>query len=323
MSYNLIKTLTDFEHELPKLMKLSLKMNKMVNLKGIDRFPALTYLKLSRNNIDNIQEVNRLSILKYLKGISLYKNPLAEDKQIYTNAILTACPNLESLDHNACGDMKKRGDRDVLQESKISKDRLEDKSDIVAETVSASNGFGTTTTTGAKWNKKQSSTGIAKVAPPETAEFQNQKLAMVKGINSDDKFTGQRQTSVDKIAADRRDKENRDTEYKFDEGMDDDDDDKDAVSPTAEEEDDIFSMNPKSMATVKLAFERKVKEKTSLLGSSTKKDEEIWLGTPTHPIGYFKRIGGNNYKVVGDGLWMLMAAKTVAIKSIDEVHYDD
>lgn len=319
LSYNQIKSLADFEGELPKLMKLSLKMNKMVALKGIDRFPALTYLKLSRNNIESIQEVAKLSSLKNLKGISLYKNPLADDKQLYTASILAACPNLESLDHNACGDMKKRVERDGLQDSKMSKEKIEDtRSELIAEPGSASNGFAAGSSAATKWSKKQSSTGLSKATASEKPEFQNQKIAMVKGFDSGEKFTGQRQNSLDKAGLEKREKEHRETDYKFDEAMDDDDDDKEPVTP-AEEDDDIFAMNPKSLATVKIAFDRKVKERAALLGSSNKKDEEVWLGTPTHPIGYFKRVGGNNYKIVGDGLWMLMAAKTVAIKSIDEV----
>lgn len=300
-------------------MKLSLKMNKLINLKGIDQFPALTYLKLSRNNIESIQEVSKLSALKYLKGISLYKNPLADDKQAYSAAVMSACPNLESLDHNACGDIKKKMDKDGLQDSKLSREKLDDKTEPAIETISVSNGFNFGAAPSTKWSKKQSSTGISKNTGVEGAEFQNQKIAMAKNFGGEEKFTGQRQTSLEKSSIDKREKENRETEYKFDEGMDEDDDDKDAASPPVEEEDDIFSMNPKSLATVKLAFERKVKERTTLLGSSSKKDEEIWLGSPTRPIGYFKRVGGNNYKVVGDGIWMLMAAKTVAIKSIDEV----
>lgn len=301
-------------------MKLSLKMNKMINLKGIEHFPALAYLKLSRNNIENLQEINKLSSLKQLKGISLYKNPLADDKQLYTSAVLSACPQLESLDHNACGDMKKKIEKDALQDSKISKERVEEnKNDQLLDNISTSNGF-TANSTNPKWSKKLSSSGISKLTA-EKPEFQNQKIAMVKNFESGDRFTGQRQTSLEKSALEKRDKENRETEYKFDEAMDEDDDEKEAATPNDEDE-DIFSMNPKSLTTVKLAFDRKIKERSCLLGSSPKKDEEIWLGTPTHPIGYFKRVGGNNYKIVGDGIWMLMAAKTVAIKSIDEVRSD-
>lgn len=303
-------------------MKLSLKMNKMVNLKGINNFPALTYLKLSRNNLEDIEELAKLSTLKNLKGISLYKNPLAEDKTQYTSAVLSACPQLESLDHNSCGDTKKKQDKDSAHDSKISKEKIDydSKADQPSEMVSASNGFGANSTT-TKWSKKQSTTAMSKTTSNDKPEFQNQKIAMAKGYITDEKFgPAPRHNSLEKSSLDKREKEIRETEYRFDEAMDEDDDDKDASSPNPEEEDDIFAMNPKSLTTVKIAFERKIKERSAYLGSSGKKDEEIWLGTPTHPIGYFKRIGGNNYKIVGDGLWMLMAAKTVAIKSIDEVN---
>ena len=41
-----------------------------------------------------------------MKGVSLYKNPLAEEKQTYTKVVLGVCKNLESLDHNEVEEIK-------------------------------------------------------------------------------------------------------------------------------------------------------------------------------------------------------------------------
>jgi hypothetical protein len=38
--------------------------------------------------------------------VSLYKNPLADDKLVYTKVVLGVCKNLESLDHNDVEEMK-------------------------------------------------------------------------------------------------------------------------------------------------------------------------------------------------------------------------
>jgi Leucine-rich repeat (LRR) protein len=131
LSYNQIESLSTFQGELPKLVKLSLKKNKLKSLVNIGNFPALTYLKLSRNNLESLSELARLSKLKALKGISLYKNPLEEDRAQYTQAILAACPQLESLDHNSCTEARKRGsspEPDGFQFKQDKDDRL-DKAD--------------------------------------------------------------------------------------------------------------------------------------------------------------------------------------------------
>lgn len=333
LSYNSIRSLIDFDGELPKLLKLSLKMNKIQTLKNIDRFPSLAYLKLSRNNLEQLTEVDRLAALKQLRGVSLYKNPLADQKHAYVSAVMTACPQLESLDHNACNDVKKLAERDT---DAVSRDRVDDKSKTEEKSplLSAVTHLRTPVDHSTKNKKTLSAAGVTAattvskmMAGSEAPEFQNQKIAMVRGFVSDERSAGLRQTSLEKSSLEKKDsrdhREPRETEYKFDEAMDEDDDDKEAASPQADDNEDIFAMNPKSLVTVKLAWDRRVRDKGVLFGSSGRKDEEVWLGTPTHPIGYFKRVSGNNYKVVGDGLWMLMAAKTVAIKSIDEVGLAD
>ena len=90
----------------------------------------------------------------------------------------------------------------------------------------------------------------------------------------------------------------------------------------ASDTEDIYSLNPKSITTVKMAFDKKLKEKQGTLGLQVKKDEEVWLGNPQHPVGYFKKVGINNYKIIGDGMWLFIASKVVNIKAIEEVVFD-
>lgn len=327
LSYNQVKTLDDFPGEMPKLVKLSLKKNVMENLKGIENFPALTYLKLSRNNIGSLNDLKKLSGLKLLKGISLYKNPLAEEKQLYTVAVLAACPYLESLDHNPCADIRKKfqqdGILDDLPPSEVVDERPDTRPDSASGVASSSLGFNTGGGSGSNWAARNGSALVGQQSSTsgDGAGFKNQKLAMMKGFSKQTvKPNAPRVSSLEKSTGDNRERQIvQDAEFKFDEQPDDDEDtEKDVRTPGADD-DDIFSLNPKALSTVKLAFEKKVKEKPCVIGSSSKKDEEIWLGSPTHPIGYFKRVSNSNYKVVGDGLWMLMASKTIVIKLIEEV----
>lgn len=95
----MISGLANINFGLKSLVKLSLKKNRLVKLKGIEKFPKVNYLKLSRNNITSMNEVQRLGSLDQLKGVSLYKNPVSEDKAVYTKSLMTICKNLESLDH--------------------------------------------------------------------------------------------------------------------------------------------------------------------------------------------------------------------------------
>jgi len=92
-------SLGGFKSQMSRMVKLSLKKNQMIDLKGIESFPNLTYLKLSRNNISSLVEIRRLGGLRGLKGVSLYKNPISEDKPLYTKIVLSICRRLESLDH--------------------------------------------------------------------------------------------------------------------------------------------------------------------------------------------------------------------------------
>lgn len=327
MSYNLVRSIEDFPGELPKLVKMSLKKNSMENLRGIECFPSLTYLKLSRNNISDIQELKRLSNLGNLKGISLYKNPLSEDKKVYTIAVLSACHQLESLDHNSCSDIRKRFEQEGLIDDLPRSEIIDDKDipgDSVSGIIASTTAYRPSNTTGNSWMPKYPSPNLAQSSVSgDSSAFKNQKLAMVKGLTKQaTKNSLARVASQDKSSLEYRDKidaKDQDSKYEDAGDEDEDDTDKESRSPAAED-DDIFSLNPKVLATVKLAFDKKLKERVFVIGSVSKKDEEVWLGSPTHPIGYFKRISNNNYKVVGDGLWMLMASKTTTIKLIEEVN---
>lgn len=94
--------------KLRKLVKLSLKKNKIIDLKGIENFVNLNYLKLSRNNIKSLVEVKRLGNIPELKGVSLYRNPINDDKKLYAGVILGICKNLESLDHTSVEEIRKK-----------------------------------------------------------------------------------------------------------------------------------------------------------------------------------------------------------------------
>lgn len=107
LSYNQIESLHGFKGQLLKLVKMSLKKNKMNSLANIEAFPNVNYLKLSRNNIDSFSEIKKLAKLRSLKGVSLYDNPVGEDKRSYCIAVLQICPFLETLDHKSCHEVKK------------------------------------------------------------------------------------------------------------------------------------------------------------------------------------------------------------------------
>lgn len=118
---------------LKKLVKLSLKKNKIIDLKGIENFPNLNYLKLSRNNIASLIEVKRLGNIPELKGVSLYRNPINDDKKLYAGVILGICKNLESLDHTSVEEIRKKYglSEDQEDEGQGSDDEIEgsDRSD--------------------------------------------------------------------------------------------------------------------------------------------------------------------------------------------------
>lgn len=118
LSYNQVESLHGFKGQLQKLVKLSLKKNKMNSLANIEAFPNVNYLKLSRNCIDSFAEVKKLAKLRTLKGVSLYDNPVCEDKRAYCLAVLQLCPFLETLDHKSCLEVKKAHeikDEDLLR----------------------------------------------------------------------------------------------------------------------------------------------------------------------------------------------------------------
>lgn len=108
LSYNEIVSLKNTNLRLKRLVKLSLKKNKLVDLKGIENFPHLNYLKLSRNSIESLVEVKRLGNLPELKGVSLYRNPINDDKKLYASVILRICKKLESLDHTSVEEIRKK-----------------------------------------------------------------------------------------------------------------------------------------------------------------------------------------------------------------------
>jgi hypothetical protein len=120
LSYNQVESLHGFKGQLPKLVKLSLKKNKMNSLANIEAFPNVNYLKLSRNLIDSYAEVKKLAKLRSLKGVSLYDNPVGEDKRAYCIAVLQICPFLETLDHKSCLEVKKS--HDIKEEDLLKRD---------------------------------------------------------------------------------------------------------------------------------------------------------------------------------------------------------
>ena len=336
LSYNQIESLSTFQSELPKLVKLSLKKNKMKSLINISNFPALTYLKLSRNNLENLSELSRLSKLKSLKGISLYKNPLEEDKTLYVQTVLAACPYLESLDHNNIADVKKgsvvppaNNSHEVSDGFMFKPDR-DDRSEKLERPGSGKPRVGSS---GAERNPSEgisnnnskhseirpTSANLVRKDPSPSDHgnaFKNTKLTLSKGMGAGGSVS-QKVRPLQPPQPQNSNKNERSDQKEYEEGGDDDDE-PERDSPPADG-DDIFSMNPKSLSTIKLAWEKKLKERPGLLTSGGKKDEEIWLGSAGYPIGYFKKIGTNNYKVVGDGLWMLMASKATSIKAVEEV----
>ena len=50
--------------------------------------------------------MKRLGLLESLKGVSLYRNPINDDKKLYVTVILGICQHLESLDHTNVEEIK-------------------------------------------------------------------------------------------------------------------------------------------------------------------------------------------------------------------------
>ena len=122
LSYNQLISLKNLDFSLKKLVKLSLKKNLLEDLIGIEKFPFLNYLKLSRNNIKDFGEIDRLKSLAKLKGVSLYRNPMSDNKRVYAAQVLKVCKELESLDHNSIAEIRKR--------YMLSEDSEEEKSEV-------------------------------------------------------------------------------------------------------------------------------------------------------------------------------------------------
>lgn len=275
---------------LPSLSKLSLKKNQLTTLEVLPKlFPSLIHLKLSRNSLSSLQELSFLKHLTFLRGVSLYKNPLASDKSLYIQTVLSECPWLESLDHQACEEMRQK----YVEEKSKGQDRGEvirkERGDRTVASVSPSppppRRPSLEVLQGKKEREREVGTGQAKTEDI-IEEFKN------RGI-----------VNVNKGGKKREEKEEVEAEVE-------------------ESDDDLLLMDPKSIGTVKLAFEKKLKERSGTLGLDSKKDEEIWLGLPNHPIGFFKRVSNNSYRIFGDGLFMMLSSKTVNIRTVEELSFE-
>lgn len=295
---------------------MSLKKNKLLDLTNIEAFPNVNYLKLSRNVLESPSELKKLGKLKVLKGVSLYDNPLADDKRLYSKMVMEICPNLESLDHKSCSEVKKKYE---IEDQEINAKHM-DNNKLTYKLMQGSDIS----------QKETSPKGLKVISIPtehqpqqEASHLKNQTVILSKAFSN----PRRKNNSTDKpISAERKGGEaavrdtGKDVDEKDDENMEDEEDiDKDE-GKGEENADGIASMNPKSMSAVKLSFEKILSEKTSILQTNLKIEQEVWLGnSPTHPIGFFKKVGTNGYRVVGDGIWMMMASKVVALKSIEEV----
>lgn len=60
-------------------------------------FPSLTTLYLHANKIGKLGEIRKLLPMQSLKSLSLYGNPVEENKH-YRNFVLYICPNLMQFD---------------------------------------------------------------------------------------------------------------------------------------------------------------------------------------------------------------------------------
>jgi Leucine-rich repeat (LRR) protein len=337
-------------------VKLSLKKNKLVNLSKLDSFPNVTYLKLSRNNIGSLSSLSVLANLKSLKGVSLYNNPLAENREEYLRAVHEFCPTLESLDH----EVHKGKDADQLsQDTK----QASQQTQILAESQMKNS---STPSAGYREgaSKRQVVQGAGTIViqnEPRASSANNSKKPLIsessslgnprptkisKAINSQGGqisiiqagssggFGGQSKAqSVERAISGPNDAYRSESVPQEDNGGDDDDADqfratqldgqKGNLSRTANSDpDSIYSMDPKSMDTIKAIFEKKMKDRPSYMTNTQKKDEEIWLGNPNHPIGFYKKASANSYKITGDGLWMMMSTKTVPVKTIEEISFE-
>ena len=335
-----------FSGQLPKLIKLSLKKNKLVSLSKLDSFPALTYLKLSRNNLASLSSLAVLANLKSLKGVSLYKNPLSDNREEYLRAVHEYCPGLESLDHEA------HKGKDPDQFSQDSKPPAPANHMLTEVQVKNSS----TPTAGYRdaGIKRQGANLIAGGLPnehePRASSANNTKKPLIaesssvsnprttkisKAANSQGgqisiiqagNFGGvMKAQSVERVIPGTADGFRSNSLPKEDIQDDDETDQTRGVTLSRtvnSDPDSIYSMDPKSLDTIKAIFEKKMKERPSYMSNLPKKEEEIWLGNPNHPIGFCKKVSNNSYKITGDGLWMMMSTKSLPVKTMEEISFE-
>ncbi len=312
LSYNQVESLHGFKGQLLKLMKLSLKKNKMNSLANIEAFPNVNYLKLSRNNIDSFAEIKKLAKLRSLKGVSLYDNPVGDDKRVYCIAVLQICPFLETLDHKSCLEVKKSHD---IKEEDLLK-REEERKRVAVPHQSTEKPRDPSPK-----NSKQNTL----INEDKQLQFKNQTVLLSKAFNNSrvgkNPATDKSPSVERKVVATEAREQLKEIEVnRFDDAQEEEEELEKDETVRGGNPEDLHAMNPKSLSAVRLAFEKVLRDKNSILGSTAKSDEEVWLGSSqSHPIGMFKRTGSNTYRVVGDGIWMMMASKVVNLKAIEEV----
>ena len=240
--------------------------------------------------------------------MSLYDNPVCEDKRAYCVAVLQLCPSLETLDHKSCLEVKKAHDirdEDLLLRKDEERKRVPRAHQSTEKPREPS-------------PKLVTRPGSSQPAEERPLQLKNQTVLLSKAFNNS--RVG-KQPAVDKSpSAERRVAVTEAEANRFEELAEEDEELEKDETVRGGNPEDLHAMNPKSLSAVRLAFEKVLREKSSLLGSTAKSDEEVWLGgSQAHPIGTFKRTGANGYRVVGDGLWMMMASKVVNLKAIEEV----
>ena len=244
-------SLSELNFSLPRLVKLSLKKNKLIDLKGLENFTNLNYLKLSRNNIEGLVEIKRLSLLPNLKGVSLYRNPINEDKRLYVTLILSVCKNLESLDHTNVEEIRKKYNLDATVEAEVQfpeetrqKPKLsrEDKRSIVEGRGSQSPSSkhrrllsrGKTNSNGG--SVKGGTKNLSK--SPKSRKSRSRPKPLLEGSKLLNR-------NIEKMRAEVRMEEQVEPEF-------------------SDEEEDSPELDPRSLEAVKRAFAKKLKKKTTV-----------------------------------------------------------
>ena len=88
---------THFDHTLIQWLDLSFNHLARVDESLVALFPNLTTLYLHANQITKLSNIKKLAGLTQLKSLTLYGNPLEENKH-YRNYILHIFPELQQLD---------------------------------------------------------------------------------------------------------------------------------------------------------------------------------------------------------------------------------